>query len=230
MNAATERELKIFIPASHLRNFVNLEKLNHAAFEQSYFADSTLEAAYRIIFRESLKIPSLMTGRLRKSQNGNKKPKFFATFKGPYISEYSRAEYETEITESIYKTLLPLCDGYTVRKTRYHLPGKLMVGGRKYPIVAEIDHLTEWSDDFFTIDIEVNSDAHIKALRRGAHSFEFLKHGTIDITQEKYPIRRALSMKFLARNGYSMITQNVIRSLFKKALADLKRTGKSLRK
>jgi|1048.fasta_scaffold22338_1 hypothetical protein len=230
MSAATERELKIFITASRLKKFVDLKKLDQAAFEQSYFADSTVEAAYRIIFKKSSNIPSLMTGRLRKSRNGNKKPKFFATFKGPYLSEYSRAEYETEITESTYKTLLPLCDGYTVKKTRYHLPGSLLIGSRKYPIVAEIDHLTEWSNTFFTVDIEVNSDAHIKALRRGDHSFEFLKQGTVDITQEKYAIRRALSMKFLARNGFSQITRKAIKSLFKKAQTKLHQPSKTLRK
>ncbi len=217
MSGKTERELKLFVLASHLKKEVDLRKLDWMKLSQSYFADSTIEAAYRIIFKRRDKIPALMTGRVRRTTSKKGVTKYFATFKGPYLSEYSREEHEKEISKELHDTLLVLCQGHAVQKTRYHLPGHIIVRGRKIGIKAEIDHLTSWSDDFFTIDLEVSSDQLIKALRKGDHSFDFLNSGAIDITKEPFTVRRALSMKFLARNGFSPATKKVIRQLIIKA-------------
>ena len=221
MAAKTERELKIFVLASHLKKSIKLKKLSWIKISQRYFSDSNLEAAYRIIFNKHGQIPPLMTGRLRASKTKTGTIKYFATFKGPYLSEYSRDEHEREISRSLYDTLIVLCQGFSVDKIRYHLPGHIYLDKTKTKIIAEIDHLTSWSDQFFTIDIEVVSDKQIRALRRGQHSFEFLKKGAIDITKEPFPVRRALSMKFLSRNGYSEVTKKVVKRLSSKARAKL---------
>jgi CYTH domain-containing protein len=221
MAAKTERELKIFVLASHLKKSIKLKKLSWIKISQRYFSDANLEAAYRIIFNKAGQIPPLMTGRLRTSRAKTGVKKYFATFKGPYLSEYSRDEHERQISRSLYQALIVLCQGFAVDKTRYHLPGQLVLGKTKSKIIAEIDHLTSWSDQFFTIDIEVTSDQQIRALRRGHHSFEFLKKGAIDITKEPFSVRRALSMKFLSRNGYSEITKKVVKRLSSKAKTKL---------
>jgi len=152
----TERELKVFVLASHAKKHLNFKKLKAFKFWQSYFSDNSLEAAFRVVYKTNKDLPPLKTGRLRKVEISGKGSKYFATFKGPYLTEFSRAEYEQEISPQVYELLLPLCQGFTIRKTRYHLPGYIYLGKNKIPVQAEIDHLTDWSDDFYTVDIDGN--------------------------------------------------------------------------
>jgi CYTH domain-containing protein len=213
----TERELKVFVLASHAQKHLNFKKLKAFKFWQSYFSDNSLEAAFRVVYKTNKDLPPLKTGRLRKVEISGKGSKYFATFKGPYLTEFSRAEYEQEISPQVYELLLPLCQGFTIRKTRYHLPGYIYLGKNKIPVQAEIDHLTDWSDDFYTVDIEVTKDDHVTALRKGNHSFDFIKSGAVDLTRQKMIIRKALSMKFLARNGFGKVTKKAVDQLSKKA-------------
>lgn len=213
----TERELKVFILATQAKKHLNLKKLKALKFWQNYFSDSSLEAAYRIVYRTNKSIPPLKTGRIRRVDLAGKGSKFFATFKGPYLTEYSRAEYEREIPQEVYELLLPLCQGFTIKKTRYHLPGYIYLGKSKIPVQAEIDHLTDWSDDFYTVDIEVTKDSHVTALRNGDHSFDFIKKGAVDLTKQTMTLRKALSMKFLARNGFGKLTKRAVNKLSKTA-------------
>lgn len=224
----TERELKYFVLSSVLKQLADLKKAPRKSLDQSYFADECMEAAYRIAFRPKKEIPKLATGRLRRASNGGS-AKYFVTFKGPYLSEFSRDEFEKEIPKSLYELLMPLCVGHTVKKVRYLVDGYLLIKSKKIKVTAEIDHLVEWSDGFVTVDIEVDKDSYIEALRQGHHTFDFLKLGAIDLTKEKFVVRRALSMKFLARNGYTASTRKIVSNLSKKSLKALISTPKSLR-
>lgn len=224
----TERELKYFVLSSVLKQLTNLKKAPKKNLAQSYFADECMEAAYRLTFKPKDEMPKLATGRLRMSSNGGAS-KYFVTFKGPYLSEFSRNEFEKEITKSLYDLLLPLCSGHTVKKARYLVDGHLLINSKRIKVTAEVDHLIEWSDGFVTVDIEVEKDSHIEAIRQGHHTFDFLKLGAIDLTKEKFAVRRALSMKFLARNGFTSSTRKIVSNLTKKSLKALISTPKSLR-
>lgn len=212
MSKITERELKFFVPATKLRQQVTFSKLKRLLLWQAYFSDDNTKEAFKLVFGNKTATPKLLTGRLRRSKI-SKSYKYTATFKGPYLSECSRTEYEKKITAKLYKNLKPLCSGFEVHKARYLLPGSIIHRGKKYRITAEIDHLLKWTNEFFTVDLEVPKDAWIASLRKGQHSFEFLKSGSIDLTTAPPEIRKVLSMKYLARNGFNQKARNAAAKL-----------------
>jgi len=211
-----ETELKYFIPKRNIGSLKILKKNQNSKLWQRYLENKNITKAFKLLFPNLIEKFNFTTARIRFVRKGHKS-QYFATFKGPYLNESSRIEIERKIDVKIFKSLNKLCRGVTVHKIRYYIPGWVLnTNNKKIKITAEIDHLIDWSSEFFTVDLELPSEKLIKNIRLGHHSFDFLKCCAIELNRELTQIRKPLSMKYLSQNGFNQKTKNIVRLLLKK--------------
>lgn len=215
-----EREVKFFMPIDELRQWLQFDQLETLELRQRYFPASLLSNAEAIVrTRYGLELPekiSPVQARLRETI-GVSGTSYCLELKGakygPPGKAIERMEIPLPLTKEAFEVLSAFATDGTIIKTRYQVPGTIEDRhGLQIPVIAQIDvialaHKAENSKDryvgsFATVDIELPDKSLLKRLRNGHHSFEFLRHGAVDLALQDDEVVHAVSNNRLGRKGF----------------------------
>lgn len=211
LSESVEIETKFFIPRRVLAAVIS--QTSEIRIEQHYFPRSATkklarEFAIFAIVEDSHEFSSV---RIRKTSFPSGKNAFQIEFKGKKDevegARISRREFGLDISESRFKQLRKDAVAGSIVKLRYEIDGYIMDQGRKIPVVAQVDNfkaagrnLAALDAGFATVDIELPKAELVQALRRGEHSFSFLR-GCVELTAQPKELQQTLATRRLAKFG-----------------------------
>ena len=240
-----ERETTFFIPLEVLSEFVNLAALPVSEIVQHYFPKRSLEyvKSFALAFiaergqhalHESVCNCKFKSARLRTILS-NKIKRYFLELKsrksGP---DRSRAELSIPIDEAKYLHLLTYANEGALQKFRHHLAGQIhSEPARGIRVYAEIDTITgagmpqgserapprsDVTADFALVDIEFPAEEHADLAEKHFHTFPFLAVHGVNLTRAAPSLRKPLSARVLAREGFTKQTKAASAALKKLSL------------
>jgi hypothetical protein len=232
LSESVEIEAKFFLPRRILHSLIAGRE--GIAIEQHYFPRSETRKLARefslfVMVEDSHEFSS---ARVRKATLPSGKESFQIDFKGKKDevqgSRIYRREFGLEISQTRFKQLRKEALEGSIVKIRHDFGGYIIDRGRRIPVVAQVDHykaagspLAELKTEFATVDIEIPKAELIQALRRGDHSFSFLKE-CVELSTQSEDLQRALATRRLAKFGFDAERLT--------ALEEIKEIAKKLRK
>lgn len=218
-----ERELQFVARLSDLRASIALEKLPGTEIHQRYFLKEDVSSVVRAICdrkgirHQALRDLHFTSARTRVVIHGGD-AKYFIQAKGPKTKEAGvhivRPEISAEVSHKEYQRFVALTASGSVHKTRSLISGAVdhhRLG--RVILIGEIDVFHSFGDskssisasqrhDFARIDIEIPHQKLAKSIRRGQHTFAFLKEcAAVELGACDKEIRKAFSTRRMALSG-----------------------------
>lgn len=233
VSESTEIEVKFFAPEHVIKSITRGTPA--IKLEQHYFPKEVVRK-----LKEELTLHALVdssdeftVARIRRTLLPCGKVDHQIEFKGPKDG-ICRREFGIDISRDVYRGLLKLATAGSVEKRRFQVQGHIEYHGQRLETVAEVDVIRKAGRPasplpvlLGTIDVEISSvdstraGAVIAALRKGKHSFDFLRE-CVELMNDDRDLGRALTTRKLAKHGFD--------SERRAAVEELKSAAKALSK
>jgi hypothetical protein len=233
--APMEMEARYFKDLPSLAAQVDFRQCPRKRISQCYLPPSAVQDLAKLLdlAKHYEGAGRMHSARLREI-NGETGTRHFLEFKGPKQgprgAKIERVEISLPLDEHAYAALLPLATSGSLTKDRYSVAGHLTLkDGSRIEAVAEIDLIVAaglpsetLQANFATIDVELAESKHLKRLRAGEHSFDFLKKGIVELSAARDGRYECLSNREIAEHGLSGKRLKLVETLIKKCASKRK--------
>lgn len=223
-----ECELKYLACVERLSESVDFDRLQSRRLAQYYFSPKLMPLMTVLLgdLSGGKQFPSGFKpaqARIRHSREGNQES-FELCCKGPYLDRerLQRIELSVDISRELFHELEFLADHGMIEKMRYLVPGYLKHGRSDIALNAEIDVLLRagkrqkpfrcGNKCVAFIEVELPAFSAVDSLRRGQHTFAFLK-SAVEVNAQSAKLQRLISNRRLARKWPCFDAQKIIANL-----------------
>lgn len=223
-----ECELKYLASLEALSETLDFDRLPALRLAQHYFSPKLMPLMTVLLADLSggLNTPKGFRpsqARIRYTKNG-KQENFELCCKGPYLDarRTQRVELSVEISSALYHELELLSDHGMIEKIRYTVPGWLKHNRQEIPLCAEVDVPLKAGKqqkpfrcgalEVAFVEVELPALNTVESLRRGQHTFTFLK-SALEVNAQPAKLQRLISNRRLARKWPCLEAQKAISQL-----------------
>lgn len=225
-SAPLEIELRFFVSLERIKECGALQGIEPLRIRQDYFPERRIPSlleSYRVYERFDVgdEITSARLRRTERSGNVQYSIELKGSKRPSEEGKISRVEISIPIEKSEYKRLSTKATAGSLEKLRYEIEGMLLCPTEgPVAVTAQIDMLEragksrqKVKTDYVTVDVEIPSLSAAGPLRRGLHSFDFLRDGAVDLSTSDDALSDAMSTRRLAREGITRRAKKAIRKL-----------------